>query len=422
MKPTLLIILPLFFILSVSEKFVIAQTQPANTPDYQWLKKYIHPLKTYNPEDEDLSDLDILGQIAGDKKIIALGEVTHGSREIFKLKHRIIKYLCIQHGFDLLSWEACMPEAFKLNDYIIEGKGNPVELIRGLHFWTVQTQEILDLVKWMRWQKLNGPAIRFSGFDMQYYSGAIEELKQSFTDDSETLHLIGRLSGLLDSLNAKSGMPVIGKVSEPGKRMIGQQILEIRKHIETAKFPNTQKTWLFQNLRIIGQSVANTPWDREIFMAENFDWIKTQNPDSKIVVWGHNMHVMRTGHDQTLLPMGGYLSNTYKDEYLNIGFAFYEGTYTALSRGVIGTHPAEKAYDGTYEYIFNQFDEPIFLLDLKKIKDDQSAQARAFIKNTLKFRLSGAIWTGKEFDPKNIADDFDCIIFIKTSSNSIILK
>ena len=388
--------------------------------DMDWLKKYIHPLTTYDPGFEDYRDLDFLGQAIGNKKVIALGEVSHGSHEIYMMKHRIIRYLSKYHGFDILSAEAPLPEADKVNAYIFTGKGNPAELIRGMHYWVSRTQEILDMVEWMRSRNLEGHPVKYSGFDMQYYSGAIEALKQGFIYDVETTRLIGTLSLKLDSFQRNSGMPVIGKITGAGKQVVDPLIRKIGAKIEAGKFTSNEKEWLSRNLRIVEQSVANTPWDREIYMAENFEWICNRHPGSRFVVWGHNMHIMRTNHHPTLLPMGGYLSKTFGDEYLNVGFAFYEGSYTALKGGRLGVHAAEQAYEGTYEYMFRQFNIPLFLLDLREIKADNSLHARVF-KNQLKFRHTGAIKTGVEFGPKNITDDYDFILFIHKSSPSTLL-
>lgn len=420
MKIKIIIVFIQTLVYLISNQFIYAQSESIPDNDIIWLKSIIHPLKTFDPTIEDSGDLDILGQIIGDKKIVALGEVTHGSSEIFKMKHRIIKYLNEQHNFDVFSMEANMPEANRLNEYIIDGQGNPTELIKGMHFWVWNNQEVLDLVEWMHAENQNGHPIKFSGFDMQYYEGALENLKKSFKHDSKVTQIIIELNDTLNLYKSRSSMPIIGSVSESQKNTIDQLLIKIENEVKLGKFEKSEKEWLSQNLRIIEQSISNTPWDREKFMAENFEWITNQNPNSRFIIWGHNAHVMRTNHHKTLLPMGGYLSNTFKEDYLNIGFAFYKGSYTALSNKKIGVQPAEEAKIGSYEYIFNQLGEPLFLLDLREIRDNNSPQALMF-KSALMFRTVGAVKT-REFDKKDILKDYDLLIFIAESSNSIQLK
>ncbi|WP_164112040.1 MULTISPECIES: erythromycin esterase family protein [Sphingobacterium] len=82
------------------------------------LQKYIYPLRTYEPDEGSTKDLKVLDRLIGNSKVVALGEVSHGSSEIFKMKNRIIQYLAMNKGFDIFSIEANMPESYKLNRYV----------------------------------------------------------------------------------------------------------------------------------------------------------------------------------------------------------------------------------------------------------------------------------------------------------------
>jgi erythromycin esterase len=39
-------------------------------------------------------------------------------------------------GFTIFSIEANMPEAYRLNDYVLNGTGDPAQLIHGMYFRT----------------------------------------------------------------------------------------------------------------------------------------------------------------------------------------------------------------------------------------------------------------------------------------------
>src|SRR5690606_7811343 len=107
-------------------------------------------LSTYDPAKKSDEDLEIMDSLIGDTHVVGLGEVTHGSSEIFQMKHRIIKFLAEKKNFGIFSMEVNMPEAYRLNDYIISGKGNPTELIKGMDYWTWNTREVLNMVEWMK--------------------------------------------------------------------------------------------------------------------------------------------------------------------------------------------------------------------------------------------------------------------------------
>jgi erythromycin esterase-like protein len=105
---------------------------------------------------------------------VALGECTHGSREIFQMKHRLLEFLASEMGFTILSVEGNMPEARRVNDYVTEGKGDPAAVLRGMYFSTWRSSEAFAMVQWMRQfnrqaaERQSGQRVEFAGFDMQY--------------------------------------------------------------------------------------------------------------------------------------------------------------------------------------------------------------------------------------------------------------
>jgi erythromycin esterase-like protein len=143
----------------------------------QWMRQNAIPLQTVEAG-HGFADLQPLGQIVGNARIVELGEATHGTREFFQLKHRMVEYLAAQKGFTIFSIEGNMPEAYRLNDYVLHGVGDPKELLKGLYFWTWNTQEVLDMILWMRDFNQSGKGhIEFTGFDMQFATLSVEAVR-----------------------------------------------------------------------------------------------------------------------------------------------------------------------------------------------------------------------------------------------------
>src|SRR5262245_3273128 len=71
----------------------LAKWHPANLPVGQdvtaWLRANAIPLRTAEPGG-GFQDLEFLRSIIGNARIVSLGEATHGTREFFQLKHRLI--------------------------------------------------------------------------------------------------------------------------------------------------------------------------------------------------------------------------------------------------------------------------------------------------------------------------------------------
>jgi erythromycin esterase-like protein len=150
----------------------LATTPPAladePTPEQTaWIKENAIVLKTVEAGN-GFDDLMPLKALIGDARIVSLGESTHGTREIFQMKHRLVEFLASEMGFTIFSIEANMPESYRVNDYVLHGKGDPKKLLDGMYFWTWNTQEVLDMIEWMReFNKAGKGRIEFTGFDMQ---------------------------------------------------------------------------------------------------------------------------------------------------------------------------------------------------------------------------------------------------------------
>lgn len=172
------------------------------------LKDIASPLKGSDPTILDDSDLAALDKVIGNSRIVGLGEDTHGTHEFFQMKHRLLQYLVQKKGFTIFSIEASMPQAYRLNDYVLDGKGDPKKLIADMGFWTWDTEELLAMVKWMYiYNQTAEKKIKFTGFDMQsqpdnYKTNITDRLnKAGREDESQTMN---QIITDIDPVNQKS--------------------------------------------------------------------------------------------------------------------------------------------------------------------------------------------------------------------------
>lgn len=164
----------------------------APQPEVEWIRS--HAVRLQTPEaGHGFADMKPLKKIVGKARIVSLGEATHGTREFFQLKHRMLEFLASEMGFTIFSIEANMPEAYRLNDFVLNGNGDPAKLIKGMYFWTWDTQEVLEMVRWMReFNKSGKGRVQFTGFDMQTPDVAVG-IVRDFVDKNDadygaTLH------------------------------------------------------------------------------------------------------------------------------------------------------------------------------------------------------------------------------------------
>ncbi len=380
------------------------------TEEIAWLKSRIIPLSTVDPAQPIGEEILKLEEGLKNAKVVALGEVSHGSSEIFQMKHRIIRYLYQNLGFTRFALEANMTEAYAVNSFL-QGNDQPSigQLLSDMYFWTWNTQEVSDLIQWMSdYNQQTTSELEFTGFDMQYFAGPVSALSQLLGE--EELEGVSKEFQYLKTLRDQQNSS--GSFSPAQSTYVREEFSRIQQLINEQDFDTKTLFWAHQQVRLLIQyAQMNSFLSRDKFMAENLHWIHQQSPEEKIVLWAHNGHVQQTDR-----RMGDYLDEVLGDDYLSIGFSFYEGSYTAVGENGLNTYPAQTAYSGTYEYFFEAANEPIFLLDLRNI--DRNEAAAQWIFANLPFRSVGAMKKSQEFQEAAIYEDFDLILFIRESSAS----
>lgn len=378
------------------------------------IKKYIYPLNSFEPTSSDNTDLEILKKLVGNSKVVALGEATHGTSEIYKMKDRLTRYLAKNQNFDIFSLEAYMQQAYLANDYTIKNTATLNEALQNLVFFVWKTQEMSTMLQWMNQYNNGSQKILFTGFDMQDATEPIKQLYKAFSEDKDFVRKIEKLSSAVKEFaNENRGNTKSYTLKKEHADIIYPIIAELKTKInENPKFSANDKSWQNQNVRIIEQLLEKSNINRDKFMAENFLWIKEHNPNSKFIISAHNGHI-NTAKNR----MGEYLKDKLQNDYKIFGFAFFDGEY--IARGtkdkILGTQTAQKPYLGTYEYWLNSLNVPYFILDLKEMKKDKDL---SWLVSDLEFRSVGHTKPTNEFYQTDISDNYDYLIFINKSTSS----
>jgi erythromycin esterase len=389
-----------------------------NNKEIKWLKEHVIPFKTVEAEN-GFEDLEPIKQVIGNARIVALGENTHGSSEIFKTKHRLVEFLSSKMDFTIFSIEANMPEAYRLNDYVLYGEGDSRKLLSGMYFWTWDTQEVLDMIEWMRkFNTENKGLIQFTGFDMQFYHGALENLlSYAEKNDPQIKIHVDSLSTLLKKTKINYSNRNQNKEAVIPIQHICNQVISYL--YQNTKQNETESKWALQNAIIIHQFLKQNGSEnfdytyRDKCMAENIGWILDNNPDSKIILWAHNGHISKHSG-----AMGKFLSDKYEEDYLAIGFLHNSGKYTAVDtkKGLNNENILIESEPGSFEYNFSKIDTPIFLLDFREVNEDEPNSI--WLNNKLKHRSIGAVAVEHQFYPAFLSKDYDAIIYLEATNPS----
>lgn len=387
-----------------------------------WLKNNVKTFSSAEPNTDD-KDLGFLKEMVGNAKIVSLGEGTHGTHEFFSMKHRIIKYLIEKMGFTVFAIEANMPEARKVNNYVLNGIGNPKDVLAGLYFWTWNTQEVLNMLEWMReYNASKKGKIEFWGFDMQYPNVAIKN----------TLYFLHKFdSAYFYEANEKYQKVIafnneLKKMKSTPDNIIFEPFLEYATDVYNHLKENLNKynsienkdstKWYLQNSRIVIQSLEyrmQKHQSRDESMAINVQWILNYLPENtKIILWAHNGHVSKR---KVWKPMGSYLNDVYGSKMVVMGFCFNKGEYTATGQKGLAAYSTSPSEPGSIEWMMHRLNYPRLFLDLRKIKNSPLSD---LFNSELEFRSIGAMARDYAFYKTVITDDFDILIYFENTTPS----
>ena len=296
-------------------------------------------------------DLAVLGALVGSAKVVALGEPTHGQKEINQLRDRITRYLVEHEGFRVVAMEDSAITCRRVNDYVVHGVGTALRALQQQNFWTWRTKEVLAMIEWLREWNMANPAdtVQFIGVDMQDFATPAAELSRILQDFDQTAERYYPL--LLGTIGA---IELRDTQSFTAERFAGYiQILgDLRRFIATTE------NLVFEDRELgldcvnaleqalgLWKALADSPdewsadqWNRrdEVMAARA---MAPTLQGTKVILWAHNGHVESETGDH--LPPGAVTTGTLLREYLAlasvvISGVFGSGSYRGYDVGVGG--------------------------------------------------------------------------------------
>ena len=306
----------------------------------------IYPLPIHQ---QDLSEqLQPLQPLFASKTILGMGEATHGTREFFELKNGVFQWLVNTCGYRVFGIEATYGGCCYINDFVQSGKGDIDSVMAHLDFWTWQTEEVRDLILWIKAYNAEAGHIEklsFYGFDMQNFYAPVQYINNFIQKNYLAQY---------PALQAISA-PVLGKTEleiyrllqkkelafadtlQTTHRLLSDWLLRNKTYIEAAQ-SGRQYQVLRLGLDNFGQAVTflsakNQSRYRDSCMAHTVLQIQ-KFENRKMFIWAHNGHInLAYPDDQSILMgmlMGGHLKKNLGDAYYAIGFVFHQGSFQAI--------------------------------------------------------------------------------------------
>ena len=305
--------------------------QAASTdPVLAWLRDVSRPLAGVAPG-TDASDLRPLKESLEGVRVVGLGESTHGAREIFLLKDRLLRFLVSEMGFTTLAMEASVADCEPINDFILHGKGDLAAVLTRQGYTAWDTEEIAAMIAWMRDYNRTASArrkVQFVGLDIVINNRGrelvLDYVKRRAPERAAQVEALFRILA-----EEQDNFPL--RVNRARLAETRGDLQALRAFLSAERDRHTSEAMdigrLIEYVEVMDQrAMVGTPENlgRSRYMSRNLLKLLERAPDTKVVVWAHNGHVgagTRTGDPN----LGSELRAAMGRAYYALGIEFGRG-------------------------------------------------------------------------------------------------
>lgn len=391
-----------------------------------WLRKEAVALRSIEPGDEDFSDLEPLRALLAKKRIVVLGEASHGDGTAFLAKSRLVRFLHKELGFDVLAFESGFYDCRKAWQRIEAGDDPATAFSQSVFPIWSRSLQVQSLIAYFAAAARSKKPLELTGFDPQFTG----EMSQRLLDDLKRVAVAAGLPG--ETWAARIAEPLANLTggryefeelpSAAARAQLGKALDELIVRLRKAGGDIPERGYWLRFAESTRQ-FATSSWSidfkkplmedpagfavRDRLMGENLAWL-AQHPFAgrKIIVWEASFHAAR-GVDQidvpsspvhmrlfrTFQPMGAVAHKELGDQMYTLATLTYQGHHGMFGRSEEIMPPSA----GSLEDLFHRTGLPYAFLDLSR-----SGHLPGWLKKPLVARLLGykdmrARW-GRVFD------------------------
>jgi erythromycin esterase len=373
----------------------------------EWVADHAITTESLDPR-APLDDLEPVGELIGDARVVGIGESAHYVREFYLLRHRLLRFLVERCGFTVYAPEAPFTQARAIDAWIQGGPGT-VEAVAaaGVAIDLGRCREFHDQLAWMRAHNHTAAQrLRLVGTDVPGSGGsplpALEEvagyLRGADPDalplaeqaialvrryhDPATFQALGRYA----TLNPAAQDALTATLSRLLARMESMAAWQASQHHgqqHATALWDLRGAWHLDHLHrdVAGRGLAVADAARDVFMAESvLRLLEDGPPDLRVVVASHNIHLQKTPitGDGAFgrFPQGYHLAQALGEGYLAVAATSTGGRTAQIQPDPehplgfqVQDLPLPPPADGAVEAAFTT-QAPLALADLRPARPD----------------------------------------------------
>ncbi|WP_158275393.1 erythromycin esterase family protein [Pedobacter sp. HMWF019] len=412
---------------------IVAQQKASTTEDTTLSAQEIKAISLKDYKSFKVNIAPLIKEMS-DKRVVGLGEGTHGTAEFYKVRYWISRILVEEQGFDYIAFENDLSDVWALNQQISKTK-NLGQLMKShlMSIWqNEETKEMLDWVK--QCNATHQRKVTLSGLDFPLLKPDVEMLISVLTKGQD-LTLMPAVKSLYQAaslqdeawigMNDKS-YKIDWKLLRSGSKSGYITADSIEKQMVNLQLSPVLKGEFQQALTNLKQGFApfyggTAEGDRDSLMANNAAMI-LKGSNSKMIIWAHNAHMGKTKiYAGTVGGTGSYLLKLFPNNYFVLGTGTANGTFA----GTVDVRPTNSNLMKTYPLakpIVGSWDEMLASKNIPSLYFSPSKTKLASLAKPLRLIGFGIKSDKSTYDTLNLAKMFDAFLFIKDTHASTPLK
>jgi len=293
----------------------------------------------------------------GDRRVVLLGEASHGTAEFYRARAAITRRLIEQHGFSIVAVEADWPDAASLDRYVRQrpADGAHERPFKRFPTWMWMNTEVDGFIRWLREHNAAlDPEKRagFFGLDLYNMSGSMEAVLDYLErTDPEAAEVAHHRYGCLMRWSrdpAAYGRQVLhGRYDACEEKVVAQLRDVLNRSLPQSDGDPDARLDAAQNARLVASAEryyrvmyhgGAESWNlRDTHMFETLEHLlDAHGPEAKAVVWAHNSHIgdaraTDMGRTRGEINIGQLCRERWGDEAALIGFGTHTGTVAAAT-------------------------------------------------------------------------------------------
>ncbi len=351
------------------------------------------------------AELDHLAELIEHKRIVMLGEASHGTHEFYDLRMKLTRRLITDHGFSAVCVEGDWPDALRA-DRFVRGHGDDDHAVAALAAferfprWLWRNDDVAHFLEWLRTENQTREAatrVGFYGLDLYSLHSSIRAVVAYLEDNDHEAAGRARqryacFDHVAESDAQRYGMHAHLGVGPKCETEVVAQLVEmqLRKLARSGRSP-AGDAWFHavQQAHVVRNAEAyyrtmfagrSASWNlRDTHMADTVDLLANHLGDgepAKLIVWAHNSHVgdarATEMGDDGQVTLGQILRQRHPGETALVGFTTHTGTVLAAADWDEPPEPnrVRPSLPGSWEELFHEADIPRFYMlsaDLTRI-------------------------------------------------------